>query len=80
MNNMLTSEDAINWAFEEGNTTKNGSGGLGLFSLKNIVEKNNGDLIVVSNDIYYDVLKKKMHKLVFDFTGTLVIVIMNRKG
>lgn len=77
---VLDSDEAIEWAFVEGNTTKDGSGGLGLFSLKNIISDNKGELIVVSNDVYYDVLKQKMFKLSFDFKGTLFIITMNQNG
>lgn len=77
---VLASDEAIEWAFVEGNTTKEGSGGLGLFSLKNIISDNKGELIVVSNDVYYDVLKQKMFKLSFDFKGTLFIITMNQNG
>lgn len=77
--NLTNSSEAIDWAFEEGNTTKTGSGGLGLFCLKNIIKSNLGELIVVSNDTYYNVLSKTARKLSFDFNGTLVIVTMNRK-
>lgn len=77
---VLDSDEAIEWAFVEGNTTKENSGGLGLFSLKNIISDNKGELIVVSNDVYYDVLKQKMFKLSFDFKGTLFIITMNQNG
>ena len=77
---VLASDEAIEWAFVEGNTTKEGSGGLGLFSLKNIITDNKGELIIVSNDVYYDVLRKKMFKLSFDFKGTLFIITMNQNG
>lgn len=77
---ILASDEAIEWAFVEGNSTKDGSGGLGLFSLKNIIKDNNGELIVVSNDTYYDVLRRKMFKLSFDFKGTLFIITMNQNG
>ncbi len=77
---VFASNEAIEWAFVEGNTTKENSGGLGLFSLKNIIRDNKGELIVVSNDAYYDVLRKKMFKLSFDFKGTLFIITMNQNG
>lgn len=76
----IESKSAIDWAFGEGNTTKIGFGGLGLFELKKKVEERGGELIIVSNDTYYNVLTGVAKKFQFDFKGTSAIVTLSCKG
>lgn len=76
-----TSEDAIRWAFEKSNTTiEDRPGGLGLNSLKEKALQNNGQLIVVSRDIYFDATTDVCQYLPFDFEGTSVILTLNCQG
>ena len=43
----------IKWAMEAGNTTRSGSGGYGLPTLKNYVENIKGELLIFSGDSLY---------------------------
>lgn len=74
---ITTSDEAIRWAFTKNNTTiEDRPGGLGLNSLKELVEDHSGTLIVVANDIVFDVLQNKTEKLPFDFDGTSIILTL----
>jgi hypothetical protein len=44
---------AIRWALEEGNSTKPGPGGLGLYLLREFVKANGGSLRILANTGYY---------------------------
>ena len=44
---------AIQWALREGNSTKSGLGGLGLFMLQDFVKVNGGSLRILANTGYY---------------------------
>lgn len=75
-NASMSSEDALNWAFQPHTTTRrdNVPGGMGLNLLKEFVTLNHGSLIIFSNDrqlIIDDngVVNKNRRT---DFTGTLV--------
>lgn len=54
-NSQLTSEAAIQWALEGGNTTRTGRrpGGVGLKFLQEFVRRNRGDFQIVSEDAMY---------------------------
>ena len=70
-------EEAIRWAFTKNNTTiVDRPGGLGLNSLKEMVKNYTGSLIVVANDIVFDVLQNRSEKLSFDFDGTSIILTL----
>lgn len=74
---ITTSEEAIRWAFTKNNTTiVDRPGGLGLNSLKEMVKNYTGSLIVVANDIVFDVLQNRSEKLPFDFDGTSIILTL----
>lgn len=74
----LTNMEAIQWAFQKNNTTKeDGPGGLGLKRLKKGVLENKGDLFVIANNILFDVLKNKIYENSVDFHGTSVILSLN---
>ncbi len=52
-NATISTTEALNWAFQSGNSTKNDTGvsrGAGLHLLKEFVKKNNGNLMIFSND------------------------------
>jgi RimJ/RimL family protein N-acetyltransferase len=65
---------AIRWALEEGNSTKTGIGGLGLFMLQDFVKTNRGSLRILANSGYYDQSGTKVTatSLQTSFPGTLV--------
>jgi len=44
---------AIQWALEEGHSTKSGLGGLGLYVLREFVKVNEGSLRILANTGYY---------------------------
>jgi hypothetical protein len=71
----LSSIQAIKWAIEDKNTTKEGiSGGIGLAFLKEFVEKNGGKMQIVSDDGYYKYSKWSEDSKIFDnpYPGTIV--------
>lgn len=69
----VSSIEAIEWALR-GNTTKTSTGGLGLQSIKDFIEKNNGALIIVSKDAYWELKSNNVYTRVFanPFPGTVV--------
>ena len=71
--------DAISWAFVEGHTTKENTGGLGLFLLKEFIELNKGSLHMVSAGgfVEYTNGKFQFHTLDLDFPGTIVNIKFN---
>ena len=66
--------DAIQWALEEGNSTKPGPNGLGLFLLQDFVRKNGGSLRIFANTGHF--YQKGAHiiaeSLTVSFPGTLI--------
>jgi hypothetical protein len=56
LKNEISSQDAICWALQGGNTTRTGSrpGGVGLKFLHDFVERNRGKLQMVSGDGFYE--------------------------
>jgi anti-sigma regulatory factor (Ser/Thr protein kinase) len=72
---LLSAKDAIAWAVEDKNTTKeNISGGIGLALLKEFIGVNNGKMQIVSNDGFYQYSKKSILSRQFtgQFPGTVV--------
>jgi anti-sigma regulatory factor (Ser/Thr protein kinase) len=66
--------DAIRWALQEGNSTKQGPNGLGLYLLQEFVKLNGGSLRILANTGHYH--QKKAHTLAeslsVSFPGTLI--------
>jgi hypothetical protein len=52
-NQELDSCECMNWAIQKGNTTRDGSGGYGLPTLKDYVTAINGELLIFSDDCIY---------------------------
>ena len=76
---ILTSCEALNWAFVEGNTTKSITGGLGLAILKQFVGMNEGRIQMISGDAMLEIendnhTETKLEKY---FYGTIVTVEFN---
>ncbi|RKU30227.1 ATP-binding protein [Candidatus Poribacteria bacterium] len=72
----LTPTEAINWAIQEGNTTKSSNlpGGLGLILLCDFIDLNNGCLHIVSDAGYWErrcqrIITEELSK---PFPGTIV--------
>ena len=65
---------AIRWALEEGNSTKSGLGGLGLFLLQEFVKVNGGSLRILANTGYYaqSGANQSAQTLQASFPGTLI--------
>ena len=49
----MDSKEALNWAIQKGNTTRVGSGGYGLPTLIEYLQKVNGELCIFSGNAYY---------------------------
>ena len=75
----LNSCDCIIWALEEGNTTKNIPGGLGLSLIKEFIRLNEGALQIVSANALFEYRNDKvvMHTLENNFPGTIVNMEFN---
>lgn len=73
---MKSDEKIFQWAFEEGNTTKDKlDGGLGLFEIKDKLS-GKGRIMVVANQGYYKIAKngsETFKSFPFDIPGTLVV-------
>lgn len=71
--------EAIEWAFVDGNTTKDTPGGLGLAILKQFIEKNQGCLQIVSGDAFLEFSSKgtSSQLLSLNFPGTIVNMKFN---
>lgn len=77
----ITSIEAINWALQRGNSTKQLTDGvprgLGMADLKDFTGLNNGALIIFSNDVYYNCSKENEKiQLPYDIVGTLITLII----
>lgn len=75
----VTDCEAIAWAFIEGNTTKENTGGLGLSLLKEFIELNKGALHLVSAGGFVEYANGKFnyHNLDKVFPGTIVNIKFN---
>jgi anti-sigma regulatory factor (Ser/Thr protein kinase) len=72
---LLTTKDAIAWAVEDKNTTKeNISGGIGLALLKEFIEMNKGKMQIISDDGFYQYSTNGVfsHQFIGQFPGTIV--------
>ena len=80
-NSDFSSEYAIKWAVMEGNTTKKGKipGGLGLNLIREFIERNNGQVQIVSADGYWEQREGKEMVKHFSqvFPGTIVNLEFN---
>ncbi|MCT4673546.1 MAG: hypothetical protein N4A37_09940 [Prolixibacteraceae bacterium] len=76
-----TDIDAVAWAMQNGNTTKNTSGGLGLSLLEEFIIKNEGTLQVVSGTAFYERKGEQLNKrqLNYYLPGTYINIIINTK-
>ena len=72
---IIQSEECIEWAILERNTTRKGSGGYGLPTLINYIKKARGELIIFSGDAYYRLSprREEVHKANGIFLGTSVM-------
>lgn len=71
----LSSVQAIRWAVQDRNTTKESvPGGIGLALLKEFVSKNNGKMQIVSDDGFYEIGRSNEQTGIFNgrFPGTIV--------
>ncbi len=70
---------AIEWAFEDGHTTKSTPGGLGLAILKQFIEFNGGCLQMVSGEAFLEYSNNGMKSVFLDipFPGTIVNMKFN---
>lgn len=70
---------ALDWAFVEGNTTKQTTGGLGLSILKQFVEMNEGTIQMISGNAMLEIEAGNHVETLLDrsFPGTIVTVEFN---
>ena len=77
----LSSTKAIEWALEEGHSTKIGNqpGGLGLNLIKEFIKLNKGKLQIVSRFGYYEfsINNEFSKEMEYDFTGTCINIEIN---
>lgn len=76
---VLASCKALEWAFEEGNTTKQITGGLGLAILKQFIDMNKGRIQMVSGDAMLEIEQNNHVETPLSkwFPGTIVTVEFN---
>jgi anti-sigma regulatory factor (Ser/Thr protein kinase) len=79
-NALLTTSESLSWAFQSGTSTKQNGvpRGLGLNLLQNFVSKNQGNLMVFSNDGYVSIDDNgiKYHDRSINFPGTLIDIAL----
>ena len=77
--NSISADEAIRWAFVEGNTTKNNTGGLGLAQLKEFIRMNKGSLDIISGRgwVVLNGEEEETHLLETAFPGTIVNLNFN---
>lgn len=70
----LEPQQAIDWAFVDGNTTKQDTGGLGLWILKDFIRMNKGCLHMISGNAFLEFTEDKNESVCLDttFPGTIV--------
>lgn len=71
--------ECILWAIEEGNTTKDVPGGLGLYVIKEFMHRNNGGLQIISANAMFEFREGYTHITELDnyFPGTIVNMKFN---
>lgn len=76
---VISADEAIKWAFIEGNTTKSDTGGLGLSQLKEFIRMNKGSLDIISGNgwVYMNGEIEETHLLKTSFPGTIVNLNFN---
>ena len=76
---VLSSCEALKWAFVKGNTTKNIPGGLGLDILRQFIEMNKGTIQMISGDAMLEIDGEMPTETSLDrwFPGTIVTVEFN---
>ena len=75
----MSSIKAIKWSLKEGHTTKqNQTGGLGLSLLFDFIQKNQGEIQIVSNDGFYEFKNNQTSCKKFNhfFPGTMVNIMV----
>jgi hypothetical protein len=81
LNKELTGHEALEWAVEEGNTTRNGDipGGLGLSLIREFLGYNKGNLQIVSSDGIWQEQRgtKYVSSFKHGFKGTIVNIDIN---
>ncbi len=77
----MTSEQAIQWALADGNTTRQGRspGGLGLNLIREFIVMNQGHIQIVSDDGYWELSPKgeTLKRLDASFPGTVINIEIN---
>lgn len=75
----VQADEAIKWAFVEGNTTKSETGGLGLAQLKQFIRMNNGSLDIISGNGWVSLRgqEEQSYMLKSAFPGTIVNLNFN---
>ena len=77
----LSGAETIDWAFQDGNTTKTGeiSGGLGLGIIFEFIKLNNGKIQIISADGFWEYNKGTIETRLFDksFPGTIANIEFN---
>lgn len=69
--------ECIKWSVEKGNTTKdlnNDTGGLGLYTVQEFVDKHNGDLSIISYKGKYNYRNNITEEMLYNFDGTIVYI------
>ena len=76
---VLSSCEALKWAFVKGNTTKNVPGGLGLDILRQFIEMNNGTIQMISGNAMLEIEGENLTETSLEswFPGTIVTVEFN---
>ena len=76
---VLSSCEALEWAFAKGNTTKRIPGGLGLDILREFIKQNKGTIQMISGDAMLEIEEDNHNKTQLDkwFPGTIVTVEFN---
>ena len=78
LHRQLPAHEAIDWAMEPFNTTRQGDipGGLGSKVVREFIQLNGGKLVVVSNNGYWCQTGQQVvkHRLAYEYPGTVVIL------
>ncbi len=81
LNKQMKGSEAIDWAVQEGNTTKNGDtpGGLGLSLIRDFLRLNGGKIQIISCEGYWEQIGIRINQMSFEneFDGTIVNLEFN---